>query len=156
MSEQKPTIELVREFHSTFDHPIAPIPTVGTRELRELRIALIAEELSELCVALQVELRLHVFIPGITPGGCTLKVNALENSHIDLVEAADALGDIDYVVAGTNLALGIPADKVINEIHRSNMSKNGPDGIPLRREDGKILKGPNYTPPQLEKIIYPE
>lgn len=72
----------------------------------------------------------------------------------DLVGIADALGDMVYVIYGTALTYGINLPAVLKEIHRSNMSKLGEDGEPLYREDGKVLKGPNFTPPNLEAIIY--
>lgn len=65
----------------------------------------------------------------------------------DLVEIADAIADLIYVTAGTALTYGIPLDKVIAEVHRSNMTKTGE-----KREDGKILKG-DYSPPQLAEIL---
>ena len=73
----------------------------------------------------------------------------------DLVEIADALGDKLYILCGTILAHGLQ-DKIVevfNEIQRSNMSKLGDDGKPIYREDGKVLKGPNYFKPNLEKFF---
>jgi predicted HAD superfamily Cof-like phosphohydrolase len=149
--KQPPTIELVKVFHSIFGHPIAESLTPQTKEMRELRVKLIAEELGELCVALGVKLNLRV-------GLVDFRMDAeahLEDLEVDLVEAADALGDLDYVVAGANLVFGIPADLVINEIQRANMSKLGEDGKPIYREDGKIMKGPNYRSPDINSILYP-
>ena len=71
----------------------------------------------------------------------------------DLTEIADALGDIIYIAYGTAVAYGLPMDKIFNEIHRSNMSKLGEDGKPIYREDGKVLKGPRYAPPDIKSII---
>jgi predicted HAD superfamily Cof-like phosphohydrolase len=73
----------------------------------------------------------------------------------DLVEIADALGDMLYILCGTIITHGFQ-DKitaVFNEIQRSNMSKLGADGKPIYREDGKVLKGPNYFKPNLKKIV---
>ncbi|MGW8180765.1 MAG: pyrophosphohydrolase domain-containing protein [bacterium] len=67
----------------------------------------------------------------------------------DFVAVADALGDLAYVVYGAAISIGIDLDSVVDEIHRSNMTKLNPDGTPVLREDGKILKGPNYEPPIL-------
>jgi predicted HAD superfamily Cof-like phosphohydrolase len=74
----------------------------------------------------------------------------------DTVEVADALGDMLYILLGTMLEHGMQnhMEKVFGEIQRSNMSKMGEDGKPIRREDGKILKGPNYFRPNIKKIIY--
>jgi len=71
------------------------------------------------------------------------------------VEIADALGDMLYILCGTILNHGMQdvIVDVFNEIHRSNMSKLDKDGKPIYREDGKVLKGPNYSPPALEVIL---
>jgi predicted HAD superfamily Cof-like phosphohydrolase len=96
-------------------------------------------------------------------GGLRFALMAEENkeyfdaiSENDLVGVADALGDMLYILLGTALEHGLHEhlEKIFYEIHRSNMSKMGPDGKPLRREDGKILKGPNYFKPNIKKIIY--
>ena len=73
----------------------------------------------------------------------------------DLVEIADALGDKLYILCGTILAHGLQ-DKIVevfNEIQRSNMSKLDVNGKPVFREDGKILKGPNYFQPKIKEIL---
>ena len=73
----------------------------------------------------------------------------------DLVEIADALGDKLYILCGTILAHGLQ-DKIVevfNEIQRSNMSKLSAEGKPVIREDGKILKGPNYFKPNIKSIL---
>ena len=59
-----------------------------------------------------------------------------------------------YVVDGSCLEWGLPAEKLLREVHRSNMSKLSADGKPILRSDGKVLKGPNYIPPMLEEIIH--
>tara|TARA_Y100000589_G_scaffold139733_3_gene133513 strand:+ start:8572 stop:8955 length:384 start_codon:yes stop_codon:yes gene_type:complete len=73
----------------------------------------------------------------------------------DLVEIADALGDMMYILCGTILSHGLQnkIENIFEEIQRSNMSKLGPDGLPIYREDGKILKGPNYFKPDIKSII---
>lgn len=96
--------------------------------LRDLRWSLIDEEFNELADEL--------FDP------------LPEKAHI-----AKELADLLYVVYGLADAIGIPIDKVFSAVHKSNMSKLGPDGKPVRREDGKVLKGPNYRYPDLSGII---
>lgn len=73
----------------------------------------------------------------------------------DLVEVADALGDMLYILCGTILEHGMQykIEEVFEEIQRSNMSKLGPDGKPIYREDGKVLKGPDYTAPDIRTIL---
>ncbi|WP_306013391.1 MULTISPECIES: nucleoside triphosphate pyrophosphohydrolase family protein [unclassified Allomuricauda] len=73
----------------------------------------------------------------------------------DLVEVADALGDMLYILCGTILEHGMQykIEEVFEEIQRSNMSKLGADGKPIYREDGKVLKGPNYFKPDIQTIM---
>ncbi|RAJ13226.1 pyrophosphohydrolase domain-containing protein [Olleya aquimaris] len=73
----------------------------------------------------------------------------------DLVEVADALGDMLYILCGTIIEHGMQdkIEEVFEEIQRSNMSKLGDDGEPIYREDGKVLKGPNYFKPNIEAIL---
>jgi len=76
-------------------------------------------------------------------------------SNNDLVEVADALGDMLYILCGTIIEHGMQdkIEEVFNEIQRSNMSKLGEDGEPVYREDGKVLKGPNYFKPNISEIL---
>ena len=116
----------VWHFMHTFGQETPKRPTLPNQKLAQLRVDLIAEELNEL-------------------------VDALADD--DMVEIADALTDILYVTYGAGVAFGIELDPCFHEVHRSNMSKLGPDGKPIYREDGKVLKGPGYFPPNLEEIV---
>ncbi|GMN07320.1 nucleoside triphosphate pyrophosphohydrolase family protein [Croceitalea sp. MTPC5] len=73
----------------------------------------------------------------------------------DMLEVADALGDMLYILCGTILEHGMQykIDEVFEEIQRSNMSKLDSDGKPIYREDGKVLKGPNYFKPNIKKVL---
>ena len=71
----------------------------------------------------------------------------------DIKEVADALADILYVTYGTGHAFGIDLDKCFNEVQQSNMSKLGSDGKPIYNESGKVMKGPNYFKPDLNKFL---
>jgi len=73
----------------------------------------------------------------------------------DIVEVADALGDMLYILCGTIIEHGMQdkIEEVFAEIQRSNMSKLGEDGEPIYREDGKVLKGPNYFKPNIKAIL---
>jgi len=73
----------------------------------------------------------------------------------DMIEVADALGDMLYILCGTILEHGMQykIEEVFEEIQRSNMSKLGADGKPIYREDGKVLKGPNYFKPNIQEIL---
>ena len=73
----------------------------------------------------------------------------------DMVEVADALGDMLYILCGTIIEHGMQhkIDEIFSEIQNSNMSKLGADGNPIYREDGKVLKGPNYFKPDIEGIL---
>jgi len=78
---------------------------------------------------------------------------AVQNN--DLTEIADALGDMLYILCGTIIEHGLQykIEEVFDEIQRSNMSKLGADGKPMYREDGKVMKGPNYSKPNFEEIL---
>ena len=118
--------ELAGDFMSSFGQEVLDTPTLPSAHLAKLRLELIREEFEELTVA----------------------TNAM-----DIVEIADALTDILYVVYGAGHAFGIDLDECYHEVHRSNMSKLGADGKPIYREDGKILKGPDYFHPNLKDIL---
>lgn len=118
--------ELVGDFMEAFGQEVNCEPTLRDSETRSLRVELIQEELEEL-------------------------QTALDNK--DIVEVADALTDLLYVVYGAGHAFGIDLDECFAEVHESNMSKLGENGRPIYREDGKVLKGPNYFPPNLEDIV---
>ena len=71
----------------------------------------------------------------------------------DMVEVADALTDLLYVVYGAGHAFGIDLDDCFKEVHKSNLSKLGPDFRPIKREDGKVLKPDTYFPPDLKTVL---
>ena len=110
----------------TFGQEVKTEPEWPDIETQKLRVELIVEELSELEDA---------------------------NEEQDLVAVADALTDILYVTYGAGHAYGIDLDACFKEVQRSNMSKLGEDGEPIYREDGKVLKGPNFSEPDLKSIL---
>lgn len=125
----KKQLDHVEKFHDTFGIPNEYAPKADiSNELIDLRFKLMAEENEEY-------------------------LEAAKNG--DLVEVADALGDMMYILCGTILSHGMQhkIEEVFEEIQRSNMSKLGEDGKPIYREDGKVLKGPNYFKPNIAKII---
>lgn len=136
----------VREFHQIMGQPIYDTPIIPSHERISLRLNLIAEEFLELLVA-----------AGCQTGHLREEVaKALAKDRIhgfDMVEVADGLGDLAYVIEGMSLELGIDSEAVMNEIHRSNLSKLGDDGKPVYNEVGKVIKGPNYTPPEIQKVL---
>lgn len=147
MSEEnqlKPTVQMVREFHKAFGHPAPDTVTIPDTDTQLLRVSLIAEELLELCESLNIQLDI---IEG------DIHITKYSDLPIDMVEAADALADLDYVVAGGNVVFGFPAEKIVSHVHDSNMSKLGEDGKPIYREDGKIMKGPNYWKPNIGQFL---
>lgn len=142
----------VVEFHEVFGHPVAWSPRVPDEAMRKLRCSLLFEEVLEFIEASGLEL----YIDGVRYKSSFEFVEfkkALPPGAPDLVAAADALADIRYVTDGAALVWGIPLEKCLREVHRSNMSKLGEDGKPIYREDGKVLKGPNFTLPQLAHIL---
>lgn len=137
----------VIEFHEAFGAPVAWGPTVPPEDRRQLRCKLLLEEVQEFCEASGYTIR-FLMVDGVY--GWVLEPTATKP---DLVAAAEALADIRYVTDGAALEWGIPLKKCLREVHRSNMSKLGIDGKPILREDGKILKGPYFTPPALGEIL---
>lgn len=119
--------EMVKEFHEVFGHPVPSTPGDIAPERKNLRVELIREEFED------------ELLPAVANG--------------DLIAIADALGDIEYVVNGMALEYGINLPAVVEEIHRSNMTKLGPKGKPIYREDGKILKGEGYEPPNIAEVL---
>jgi predicted HAD superfamily Cof-like phosphohydrolase len=125
----KDKIEAVKAFHTAFKigHRETPKADLGL-EKNMLRYKLMREENEEYLEA------------------------ANDN---DLVEVADALGDMLYILCGTIIEHGLQykIEEVFDEIQRSNMSKLGENGEPIYREDGKVLKGPNYFKPHIESVL---
>ena len=125
----KKIIDAVTQFHSAFGLGVSeqPIASLGAAK-NKLRFELMKEENEEYLEAAQ---------------------------NGDLVEVADALGDMLYILCGTIIEHGMQhkIEEVFDEIQRSNMSKLGADGKPIYREDGKVLKGPNYFKPNIKEIL---
>lgn len=149
------TIERVREFHLAFHHPVEERLVVPSAKTRLLRFRLLFEELMEFGRAIGIEhickLEQEEFERELKG---TLNQFAIDETHeVDMVEAADALGDIDYVCAGANLCFGFPAEEVAAEIHRANMSKLGADGLPVQDAFGKIVKSSNYRAPNVSDVL---
>lgn len=123
------TIDMVRQFHDSFgiENKYQPTAEVG-EQTHQLRFELMREENEE-------------YLQAAKEG--------------DLVEVADALGDMLYILCGTILSHGMQhkIEEVFNEIQQSNMSKLGADGKPIYREDGKVLKGENYFKPNISSIL---
>ena len=110
----------------TFGQEVKEKAELGNVKLNQLRISLISEELDEL-------------------------KNAIKDN--DIVEVADALTDLLYVTYGAGHSFGINLDKCFAEVQRSNMSKLDNEGKPIYSENGKVLKGPNYSRPDLKKFL---
>ena len=118
--------EDVKKFMKTFGQIIRTKPQFPDDKTVKLRYDLIKEELDELEEAMKTK---------------------------NLKEVADALTDILYVTYGAGCAYGVDLDKCFKEVQRANMSKLGEDGKPIYNEKGKVMKGPNYSPPNLKKFV---
>ncbi|MFP7696179.1 hypothetical protein [Trueperella sp. LYQ143] len=139
--------ELVRIFHRTYGLPIVDDGPNADRERIHMRLSLIAEEFAELVGAAYGQAaRQHIET-------AFQQARASDDNTRDTVEIADALGDLIYVIYGMALELGIPMAKVLDEIQGSNMSKLDSDGKPIYRADGKVLKGPNFYPPNIARVL---
>ena len=117
----------VGKFMETFGQEVQTSPKIPKYATQMLRLSLILEEYTEL-------------------------EDAIAEGHMEGI--ADALTDILYVTYGAGHAFGIDLDKCFEEVQRSNMSKLGADGKPIYRDDGKIMKGGNYSEPDLRKVLY--
>lgn len=118
--------DMVREFHRTYECNISEHCTLPDNQERNLRISLLREEFEEYLEA--------------------------EKGN-NIVEIADALADMLYIINGTCVSYGIPIEEIFQEVHSSNMSKLDENGNVIRRSDGKVLKGPNYFKPNISGII---
>ncbi|MFJ4775397.1 MazG nucleotide pyrophosphohydrolase domain-containing protein [Streptomyces sp. NPDC088762] len=118
--------DLVRAFHRAFGLGVGSAPANVSPELARHRQVLLEEEVAELA-------------------------EATESGR--LADIAQELADVVYIAYGTAAVHGIDLDAVLAEVHRANMSKLGPDGRPSYREDGKVLKGPSYRPPQVADVL---
>ena len=125
-STQISNFEKVGDFMEAFGQEVLYVPTMPDFNLAALRLDLIEEEVQELRDGL---------------------------GRSSLLEVADALTDILYVVYGAGHAFGIDLDDCFHEVHSSNMTKLGEDGRPIYREDGKVMKGPNYREPDLGQFV---
>ncbi len=125
----KKELDSVKLFHKKFNIDYLNEPKANiSEEIKQLRFKLMEEENLEYLKATK------------------------EN---DLVEIADALGDMLYILCGTIISHGLQnkIEEIFQEIQSSNMSKLGENGKPIYREDGKVLKGPNYFKPDIRKIL---
>jgi predicted HAD superfamily Cof-like phosphohydrolase len=125
----KKQLEAVALFHKTYNLGIShEVKAAISEQKKQLRYDLMKEENEEYFEAAQKN---------------------------DIVEIADALGDMLYILCGTILEHGLQykIEEVFDEIQRSNMSKLGEDGKPIYREDGKVMKGPNYFKPNFVPIL---
>ena len=116
----------VGDFMEAFGQEVLIAPKTPDPSVAKLRLELIREEVAELQAAVD---------------------------GMDMLAIADGLTDILYVVYGAGHAFGIDLDECFHEVHSSNMTKLGPEGRPLYREDGKVMKGPNYREPNLEPFV---
>jgi len=116
----------VKIFMEKFGQMVRTKPQFPDDKTMQLRLDLIKEELSELEEAMKTK---------------------------NLKEIADALTDILYVTYGAGYAYGVDLDQCFKEVQRANMSKLGEDGKPIYNDHGKVMKGPNYTKPDLSKFI---
>ncbi len=138
---------LVRRFHHVYGLPVRTDGPCLDRPSLHMRMSLIAEELAELTGAVYgAAARAEV------EAACA-RAAQVDDGTRDTVETADALADLVYVIYGMALETGIDLAAVLAEVQRSNMSKLGEDGRPVYREDGKVLKGPAYFPPDVAGVL---
>lgn len=149
MAMTRNPIDLVREFHVAFGRPVRDLPDPGSPEERVLRVRLMLEEVLEFAKAAGV---LVAFDGEIIPTVNHLGFSA-EWFNPDLTAMAHELADIQYVVSGTAVQLGIPIDSCVAEIHAANMRKLGPDGKPTIDEHGKVRKPDGWKPADVAGVL---
>lgn len=165
MKKQNEFVKQVAEFQSVFDPSnigwnkdrLERLSTRKAEDLLRLRSKLIREEscecqnaiahLIKLCDDCREERHQSIRVAYLTSAPFKER---WRNAKRDM---ADAFGDILVVTIGTALTFGLDIEEIMRRIHTSNMSKLGEDGKPIYREDGKVLKGPNYEPPKLDDLI---
>ena len=123
---QGTNFELVGDFMEAMDQEILMTPCFPDDHIQKLRVDLIEEEFDELRDGIEAR---------------------------DIVEVADALTDLLYVIYGAGQAFGIDLDECFHEVHSSNMSKLGEDGRVIKREDGKVMKPSTYFPPNIASVL---
>ena len=116
----------VKNFMEIYGQEVKTKPSFPSEKIVQLRYDLIKEELDELSVAINDK---------------------------DIIEVADALTDLLYVIYGAGHSFGIDLDKCFAEVQRSNLSKLDIDGKPIYNENGKVMKGPNYSKPNLKQFL---
>jgi len=156
------TLRMVQEFHNTFGISIPetptlePLPPLAQRKLAQ--VIHMMKQVSTVC---------HVFAEnhrGTPAGTYFIRLQLIQEELMefaegifngDIVESLDALGDLQYVVDGSFLTLGLGDLKLpaVAEIHRSNMTKLDEEGKPVLNSAGRVVKGPNYEPPNLAPLL---
>lgn len=149
----KNPIDLVREFHVAFSRPVRDTPDAGTPEERVLRVRLMLEEVLEFAKAAGIV----VFARANGDDGEWIDSidcwRIYAESAPNLVQMAHELADIQYVVSGTAVQLGIPLDACVAEIHNANMRKLGPDGKPIVDGNGKVSKPDGWKPADVAQTL---
>lgn len=140
---------LVTEFHAKMGLPVASEPTVGTPEQRCLRVRLMLEEVLEFAHAAGVRVFSTVGRHGIIHGVCDLALEEVDDREPNLAQMTHELADVQYVVSGTAVELGLPLRKAVSLIHEANMRKE-PDN---KDSGGKIRKPEGWTPADVSGLL---
>lgn len=136
----KKAIEDVTAFHEVMGQPVLEHPRVPHDDRVHLRLELIGEEFEEVVESLGFRDEYD-------------GTYSYDRSKVNIVELADGLADLMYVIVGTALEFGIPLDRVWDEVQRSNMAKVWPDGEVRHHPNGKVMKPPSWTPPDIEGVL---
>lgn len=155
MNEQ---MKMVQQFHETFGAPVGgPYPAMIPRDRLFLAGKMLLEEVLEFIMAagLMSETVAKALHDQVLAQMSPTIVPEEQGAVPDMVEMADALGDIKYIALGREIELGLQgcSDALFAEIHASNMSKAGPDGKAIFSPLGKVMKGPNYRKPDIAGIL---
>ena len=149
-----PYVSRVTEFHRAMGLPVRLVPSVGTADERILRVRMLLEEVLEFAKASAIRVTVHVGHGGVLHGASDLEFEPHDADEPDLVAMTHELGDCQVIVSGCAVQLGLPIlPAVREEIHPANMRKLGPDGRPIVRADGKVVKPEGWKPANVACVV---
>lgn len=147
-------LQRVKQFMRVFKQAYSDTPTKDVSvDTIKLRLKLGLEELEELFFAVLDDSAAKMVNKDFRSINDFINKIPDSSFSVNLIEVADALTDIEYINNGTAAVFGIPLDDTFQEVHRSNMSKLDAKGLPVFREDGKVIKSDLYSPPDLKSVL---
>lgn len=150
----------VGEFHKAMGQPSLKTPDVPSIERVQLRLSLLLEEVEEVINAVrggsesQRLTKIEFWLSRMRE--LVWELESQDIAQVDIVNLGKELADVQVVVNGMAHEFGLPLNVIMDEVHRSNMSKLGDDGKPIFDGTRKVMKGPNYSPADVASVLYPK